>query len=208
MSERNNTEQTTYERVTRALAKPVLGALGALAFFGGAAAPALAARSKSATSHEQPSLSTPLAIDAAAILKNRLVHHQVVTFDAFQGVNWGPGEASTSTVCLNASIDGKVDYFNLTQTQPNKHGSLRTLRVTELTDLAPDPDTFLPETFPGITSLTSTTQSGVVFLGPNKLPVVKVPGVEYSNGKPLFALVGQTTPNPNALAGATPSPAN
>jgi len=54
------------------------------------------------------------------------------------------------------------------------------------------------ETFPGITSETTTAQSGVVRLASDKAPMIEVSGVAYSDGKALFALVGQTVPNPNA----------
>lgn len=192
MDKRMTSNPAKYEGLKRALRLPLVVALGALAFPGSAAA-----RPKVATPEQQPALTAPLVINPAAIIKDRLVHKKVVTFDAFQGVNWGPNEANETTVPLTAQVDGHTDYFSVTQTRPNKFGTLKTLRVTELVDLAPD--ALVPENFPGITSEATTTQSGVVaVVNSNKAPVVEVPGVAYSNGKPLFALVGQTVPNPNA----------
>ena len=194
MDRRMTGNQAKYEGVKRALRAPLVVALGALAF------PASAAASgpKAVIPETQPPLTAPLVINPAAVIKDRLVHKQQVTFDAFQGVNWGPNEANQTSVPLTAQVDGHTDYFSVTQTRPSKFGTLRTLRVTELIDLAPAPDTFVPETFPGITSETATTLSGVVILASNKAPTLEVPGAAYSNGKPLFALVGHTVPNPNA----------
>jgi hypothetical protein len=192
MDRRMTNSQARYESVKRASRLPLVVALGALAFPGNAAA-----RPKAVTPEPQPALTAPLVINPAAVIKDRLVHKQQVTFDAFQGVNWGANESNETAVPLTAQVDGHTDYFSVTQTRPNKFGTLKTLRVTELVDLAPD--ALVAETFPGITSEASSTQSGVLMVvNSNKEPAVEVPGVAYSNGKPLFALVGQTVPNPNA----------
>jgi hypothetical protein len=190
MTRHNNGNQSARERVQRYATRALTAGLGGLAF--AATAPATAsAHSERKPAAPQPALTAPIVINPATILKNRLVRHEQVTFDVAQGVNWGPGEEEQTTVPLTASVDGNTDYFSLTQT--NSHGSLRTLRVTELTGL--QPDALVDETFPSITDPTAIpSQSGVISTFNTAAEPTVV--VTYSDGEHLIAPVGQTGPNP------------
>jgi hypothetical protein len=187
MDKRMVNNQSKYESLKRALGAPLVVALGALAFPGNAAA-----RPKAVTPEQQPALTAPLVINPAAIIKDRLVHRKQVTFDAAQGVNWGSGELSQTTVPLTAEVDGHVDYFSLTQTKP-VHGTLRTLRVTELVNLAPD--ALVSEQFPTLRDSNATpSQSGVITA--NTLGTIPAVEVKWSDGEHFLVSVGQTRPNP------------
>ncbi len=191
MARHNTGNQSVFERAQRFASKALLLGLGSAAF--AATAPATAsAHAKRATVAPQPALTAPLVINPAAILKNRLMHRQQVTFDVSQGVNWGPGEAEQTTVPLTAEIDGHTDYFSVTQTN-TAHGSLRTLRVSELTGL--QPDALVDEVFSQLHDQSATpTESGVVTtFTTGHIPSVHV---TYSDGEHLFVPVGQTGPNP------------
>jgi hypothetical protein len=183
--------QSVFERAARLASRTVAIGLGGLAFTAATAAPA-SAHSERAPKPPQPALSAPLVINPAAILKNRLVHHQQVTFDVSQGVNWGPGEAEQTTVPLTADVDGTIDYFSVTQMNTT-HGSLRTLRVGELNGLKPD--ALVDEVFSQLHDPSATpSESGVVStFTQGDIPSVNV---TYSDGEHLLVPVGQSVPNP------------
>jgi hypothetical protein len=192
MTRHTTGNQSVFERAARLASQTVAVGLGGLAFTAATAAPA-SAHSERAPVPPQPALSAPLVINPAAILKDRLVHRQQVTFDVSQGVNWGPNEEDQTTVPLTADVDGHTDYFSVTQTNP--HGSLRTLRVTELTGL--QPDALVDETFAQLQDPTATpSQSGVV----TTFNTIAEPSVTvtYSDGEHLLVPVGQTGANPFA----------
>jgi hypothetical protein len=187
MDKRMTNTQAKYESLKRALRAPLVVALGALAFPGTAAA-----RPKAVTPEPQPALTAPLVINPAAVIKDRLVHRKQVTFDAAQGVNWGPGELSQTTVPLTAEVDGHTDYFSLTQTK-RLHGTLRSLRVTQLVNLAPD--ALVSEQFPILHDSNATpSQSGVITV--NTVGAIPAAEVTWSDGEHFLVSVGQTQPNP------------
>lgn len=129
-------------------------------------------------------------LSPAAQIKNKIVNHKSVGFDADHGVVWGGSEDQSfeTTVPLVATVDGEKEYFRLSQTGQ----SLRSLRVTRILP------TFnvIDENFSSLNDPNATPSTrGVISINtPGHEPAVHV---RYSDGETVFASAGHTAPNQN-----------